>query len=367
MTTAGISIPTTPAQLTPDWLTRAWQRLGHDVVVASITSRPIGTGQTALSERCDIEYKKWDGKTPKSVVAKLPHPDPTSRATGHGIGAYAREYGFYQQIKPTVTVHTPSCWYADIDPANSDFVLLLEDMAPAHQGDQMQGCDIDTARRAVVEIAGLHAPRWGDSALFQHSFLAGVGAGFGDPSSVTVEQFAHFWQGFLERYRDRLAPGIVQVGEGLLKHFGNWARPYPGARCVTHGDFRLDNVLIGESAANARVCVVDWQTAGVGCGASDVSYFLGAGLLPETRRANERDLLKAYHEALLAGGIRDYRFDQLWRDYTWYSYSGLVMAVVASMVVAQTSRGDEMFMVMAHRHGQHALDLGAEQLIAAGR
>ena len=33
------------------------------------------------------------------------------------------------------------------------------------------------------------------------------------------------------------------------------------------------------------------------------------------------------------------------------------MAVVASMIVKQTPRGDEMFMAMANRHGVHAADL----------
>lgn len=365
MTSNDIPVPASAADITPEWLTRVWQHLGHDVVVEHVTSRAIGTGQTALSVRFDIDYGKWDGKAPRSVVAKLPHPDPTSRSAGHAQGVYAREYGFYTQIAPTLQVRIPRCFYAALNAANSDFVLLLEDMAPAHQGDQMQGCDVDTARRAVVEIAGLHAPRWGDASLLQHRFLSGVGEGMGDPSSVTPEQFAYFWEAFLARYRERLAPEVIDVGAGLLKHFGNWAHPYAGTRCVTHGDFRLDNVLISDNDPAARICVVDWQTAGLGCGASDVAYFLGAGLLPEARRASERDLLTAYHDALLVAGVKDYTFDQLWRDYIWYSYSGLIMAVVASIVVTQTARGDEMFMVMAHRHGQHALDLGAEKLIAA--
>jgi hypothetical protein len=33
------------------------------------------------------------------------------------------------------------------------------------------------------------------------------------------------------------------------------------------------------------------------------------------------------------------------------------MALAASMLVERTDRGDEMFMAMAHRHAQHALDL----------
>ena len=361
-----IPVASTPDAITADWLTRVLRQVGHDIEVASVTSQPIGTGQSAHSERFAVTYSQWDERAPRTFVAKFPHPDPTSRATGHVHGSYAREVGFYRHIAPTVNVRTPRCWYTDIDPSNSDFELLLEDLAPARQGDQMQGCDLQTARRAVLEIAGLHAPRWGDAALLQHSFLSGVNAGVSDSTAVAVALYEHFWQGFLQRYRERLAPAVLRAGEGLLAHYGAWARTYPGARCPTHGDYRLDNVLIDPDDAHGRIGVVDWQTAGVGCGTSDVAYFLGAGLLPAQRRANERDLLREYHDALLAGGVRDYSMDDAWRDYVWYSYAGYVMAVVASMLVVQTARGDDMFMVMAERHGQHAHDLGAELLISAG-
>lgn len=39
------------------------------------------------------------------------------------------------------------------------------------------------------------------------------------------------------------------------------------------------------------------------------------------------------------------------------------MAVAASMLVERTERGDAMFMVMAERHSQHALDVQATALL----
>ena len=356
-----IPIATTPAQITPDWLNRVLAEIGHDVDVGRVTTRSIGTGQSAHSERISIHYSRWDGTAPKSLVAKLPHPDPTSRATGHVHGSYARETNFYRFIAPTVKIHTPRCYYAAIDSANSDFVLLLEDLAPARQGDQMHGCSLAVAECAMREVAGLHAPRWGDPALLDHHFLAGATGQGG----VGRQLFEPFWAGFLARYRNRLTDELVRVGEGLLEHYDTYVRTYPGARCATHGDYRLDNVLITETAGVVRLAVVDWQTAGVGCGASDVAYFLGAGLLPDARRTHEKDLLHIYHDALAGYGVHNYSFEQLWHDYTWYSYAGYVMAVVASMLVVQTPRGDEMFMTMATRHGQHIIDLEAERLLAA--
>ena len=39
------------------------------------------------------------------------------------------------------------------------------------------------------------------------------------------------------------------------------------------------------------------------------------------------------------------------------------MAVVASMIVSQTERGDDMFMAMATRHLRHAIDLDAMAML----
>jgi hypothetical protein len=42
---------------------------------------------------------------------------------------------------------------------------------------------------------------------------------------------------------------------------------------------------------------------------------------------------------------------------------GYVMAVIASVLVGRTERGDAMFMAMANRHAAQALDLDATELL----
>jgi hypothetical protein len=39
------------------------------------------------------------------------------------------------------------------------------------------------------------------------------------------------------------------------------------------------------------------------------------------------------------------------------------MAIVASMIVVQTPRGDDMFMAMASRHAQQVIDLASESIL----
>ena len=96
---------------------------------------------------------------------------------------------------------------------------------------------------------------------------------------------------------------------------------------------------------------------------TDVGYFIGAGLLPEDRRPVEKDLVKTYYDSLMAYGISGYAFDDCWQDYRKSTFAGFPVTVVASMLVQQTPRGDEMFSIMADRHSRHALDLNAGEFL----
>ncbi len=355
---AEIPFITDPSEVTPAWLTSVLREAGFAVTVGDVESESVGTGQVARCERFFITFEISDARAPRTLVGKFPSPNPLSRSTGRS-GAYPREVSVYGHVLPTVRIRTPHVYWVDLDEASGDFVLLMEDMAPARQGDQLRGCSATVAEAAVEEAARLHAPRWGDPTLPRLDFLARPA-----DTATRVERYHGFWEGFLKRYASRLNEEILEVGRGLALRYGTYSRPYPGPRCVTHGDFRLDNMLIDETDG-VRLAVVDWQTAGIGCGMQDVAYFLGAGLLPDERRRDEEALVRRYHAALVDAGVGDYSFDQAWRDYHWYSYAGYVMAVTASMLVVQTDRGDEMFMTMARRHAQQAIDHGAEALLDA--
>jgi aminoglycoside phosphotransferase (APT) family kinase protein len=108
--------------------------------------------------------------------------------------------------------------------------------------------------------------------------------------------------------------------------------------------------------------VLDWQTPGIGHAVSDLSYFLGGSLLVEDRREHERALLERYRSGLADHGV-ELGDDECWTAYRRYAFAGLNMAIIASMLVGRTDRGDDMFMAMAERAGRHALDLDAEELL----
>lgn len=348
------SIADTPESLTASWLSEALSETLGGVEVASVERSPVGTGQMCDTYRLELAYSGRLG--PRSVVAKLPSADPTSRATALSLGSYENEVRFYQQLAPRLIVRTPRVYYADIDVETASFVLLLEDLSPARTGDQLAGCSSDDAERALAELVGLHAPLWDDPSLKELPWLHRDRSG---QQLFYLGLLPQLWDGFRERYSETLGPEVHEAGDQLFAKLSDYILGDTEPWTVVHGDYRLDNLLFDEQS----VTVLDWQTVTHGPALQDVAYFIGAGLLLDDRRAHEETLVRLYHDQLVAAGVNGYGWDRCWHDYRRGTWAGLIMAVAASMLVERTERGDQMFMVMAHRHARHALDLEAATAI----
>ncbi len=356
------TIPT-PESITSDWLTDRLRAAGHtSALVRDFTTTRVGTGQIGKCVRFALELASGDAATPRSLIGKFPSDDPTSRQTGVQLRNFIKEVSFYRELQSRLTISTPRCYYAAIEGEGPEFALLLEDLAPASQGDQLTGTTVEVARAAVLELVGLHAPSWCDASLRGIEWL-------GEPNEAAVEMIRGLYgatlPGFLERYGARLASDeaaiIARVADSTGPPFERLADPF----ALVHVDYRLDNLLIDTRTSPPRISVVDWQCVTVGSPLADVAYFLGAGLLPEDRRAAETEIVRAYHQAITAAGVERYPFERCWNDYRRGAFAGFVVTVIASMVVQRTERGDEMFTAMARRHSRHALDLGADELLGA--
>jgi aminoglycoside/choline kinase family phosphotransferase len=356
--------PRAPDEVTPAWLDDVLRGAGavRSAHVRDATATVVGTGQMGTSVRYALAYDGEDAAAPCSVVCKFASSDPTSRSTGVQLRTYEVEVAFYRDVARTVDIRIPRCHFGDIDLATGEFVLVLEDLAPCVQGDQLAGCTADEAALAMDELAKLHAPRWNDPALAGVEWLN---------RNATEESLAfsemllpQLLPTFLARYADRLEPRHVALAELLMGRIGRFLRERPGPRAVQHGDYRLDNMLFGTSDGGYPLAVVDWQTVVWGPPAFDAAYFLGAGLQVEDRRRHERALLRRYHEGLRARGVRDYGWGDLWLDYRRYAFGGFLMAIGASVMVVQTPRGDEMFLTMIRRHAAQIDDLDSSGLLA---
>lgn len=356
---------TEPAAVEPTWMTAALAGVAAPAtaVVTDVALRPIGAGKVGDSLRASLS---WDPPEagPASVVVKLPAADPASRNAGVVLGNYEREVRFYRHLADTLDVGAPRCHLAELDESTGMFVLVLADLAPAEVGDQLEGCDLADAEAAVVELVGLHAPRLGDPGLESHAAWLGPRLVGGGPEVAAI--YTAVAATFLERYAGAVDDVTVATVEALLARVGRWAEPTPGPVTVTHNDYRLDNILFGEGEQGRRAHVVDWQTVGLGPGIADVSYFLGAGLVPEQRRTHERELVATYLSAMAAAGVV-LDADETWHEYRRSCLAGLVMAVFASAVVGADPRSDAMFTTMAERHAHQAADLDALALLDGRR
>jgi Phosphotransferase enzyme family len=354
------TIADTPAALTAEWITSALRSSGRlaEGTVTGVDLSPVGTGQMCDSLRVTLRF---DGvvDTPSTMIAKLPAADETSRATARSLRSYENEVRFYQVLAPELPIRTPAVYYADIDVETASFVLLLEDMAPAEQGDQLRGCSLGMAKVAVDELVRLHAPRWGDPALAALDWLHRDRAA---QREFLLMLLPSAWAGFRDRYAAHLGPDVLTAGGALFGNLESYLGIDTKPWTVIHGDYRLDNLLFDLRPGGVPLTVVDWQTCAHGPALQDVAYFIGAAMPADARRDAETELVRDYHTGLVAAGVADYGWDRCWRDYRYGTWAGLIMAVAASMLVERTDRGDEMFLTMAARHSRHALDLDATDL-----
>ena len=337
-----------PSDLSVDWLTAA---IGA-ATVTDFDFERIGTGQMSECYRVTLTYA--DGEDgPESVVLKVAATDPSSRQTGLALGLYEREVRFYTDIAPNIDGLVAPCYRAGFDSDTGAFHLLLGDAGPATVGDEIRGATIEQAALALAELGRLHAPLLGDTAMAQAQWL-------NRESPMNQALMAQLYAGFIERYRDRIAPRHREVCERLVAGFDAYLAAEAASDRIhglVHGDYRLDNMLFGEAGADRPLTVVDWQTVTWGAAMTDVAYFLGCALRITDRREHYDALLRAYHDAL--GSDAPISLDDVRDGVRRASFFGVTMAIVSPMLVARTDRGDQMFMAMLERHCEHVLDTDA--------
>ncbi|WP_157963848.1 phosphotransferase [Actinocorallia populi] len=340
--------------LTADWLTEALAPRLAGVKVTGVEAAPVGTGQVSDTFRLTLAYDR-PADLPATLIAKVPALDPASRAAARAIRTYEIEAGFYTHLATGLAAAVPVCHFSAHEAENDDYTVLLEDLAPARPGDQLAGITVEEAAAAADELALLHAAGWDSPDLAALPWLNRHDTA---SAEFTAAMITGLYEGFRERYADRLSAEVLTLLEDFVPRLGAYLTPGSGPSTLVHGDFRADNLLFGRP----RPVILDWQTCAYGSPLSDLAYLLGSSLPVETRRAHERTLVRRYHAALTSSGV-PLGWDDCWTSYREHVFHGIAMAVGASMLVERTDRGDEMFCTMTTRHAHHALDLDSLSLL----
>jgi hypothetical protein len=342
-----------PSDIDASWLTSL---LGQ--TITSVSATPVGTGQVGATYRFGM--RSSDADIPASLIGKFMSDDPVSRATGIAQSSYWREVNFYQTLGAIRPLPIPRAKFAEIDPTTHQFALIMDDFPHHRSGNQLEPATLAEAVLAMEAAAKIHAAFWGDSGLEAHPWLNGSQAA----SVMDVDGlYTMLWPAFCERYKDRINDQVLEAGQAYEGRINAWIANRTGPRCLTHGDYRPDNMLFNESDAHNPIVIVDWQTAGVGNGATDIAYYLGTALSPDVRRAHEVVIVAHWVRGLIEAGVPVSDTTELWRIYQRDAFAGFLMGVIASMIVAQTDRGDAMFLEMCMRSAAMVLDHRSMDLI----
>lgn len=352
------TIPGSPTDVTAEWLTSVLSAPDTPVVVAEVDVSPIGTGQTGATYRVAARYAAANPALPDSFVVKLPAQEDAVRE--RVALSYRSEHAFYTEVADTLAVPLPHCYHCAIADDGAEFVLLLADMAPAEQGDQIRGCTIAEARLAVAAMAGLHGPRWCDPAWLSFSGTVmpqpdeATARGLGDITRLAA-------QTTIEKLGSRMDPADRTTVLDSAELVADWLLSCPDRLSLLHGDYRIDNLLF--DPARTRVTVVDWQTLAVGLPARDLAYFVATSLQPEDRAARERELTDLYQRALAGYGVSGYDAETCWQDYRLGMLQVPLITTLGFAFSAATDRGDDMMLAMMHRGSRAIRELGTLELI----
>ncbi|HEY9217216.1 MAG TPA: phosphotransferase [Phenylobacterium sp.] len=313
-----VAIPHAVEDIDAEWLRAS---VGRDDAAAfdnlvSVAAERLGEGVaiSASIHRLSLGYTPGARRGPANLVVKTPSAGPAVRAVAFGWSTYRREVLFYREVAATLDLRIPKTYVAEHDPQTGRFVLVMEDLSHATDGDQVAGLPLEHAKMALEEIAALHARWWNRPELraleatiqpFGQGLWAGSGA-----------RHAAAWPAFEAFVSARASPELLGVGERLGVALDRMmvdmaAEP----RTLCHGDFRADNLMFVPGEGPRRLITVDWQAPMQARGAFDVAMLMSMSVTTELRRAHQEDLLRGYYERLLAGGVQGYAYDEFFQDY----------------------------------------------------
>lgn len=242
---------------------------------------------------------------PRHLLVKASHAQASALSDA---GAEAR---FYRSLAPDLG--TPPLVRCLAVAEDDGGVLVLEDFRATHDNPPWP---LPPSRvqceRALDTLVRVHATWW-EAPTLGHD----VGQ-LHTAKSLTgmVGGIAAHLPAFLDALGDRITSEGRRVYERV---FGSSLKPWlrltdPRALTVVHGDAHAWNFLFPRDG-DGPALLIDWQTWHLDVGARDLAFLMALHWYPSRRRELEQQLLRYYHQGLVAQGVNDYGFDELLLDY----------------------------------------------------
>jgi hypothetical protein len=353
---AGRALPRTPEQLAnADTL----NSLFRECAPRSATPMPPVqmarlTGVDFESSNCtnfliDLEFDPAASQReslPRTVYAKLPCEEFTTRAFANAVGFWDTEVAFCKAIAPRVPIRVPQV-YA-VEKRGARFVLLLENLHEVAgtrlftNRDMAAGTTPERARMCLKTFAELHAAFWDLSVAEReailpirlHTYLAPGGPNRTRALNASAINPAHATApDIFTQKHVAICRMAIEKWDALMEAW------YGGPLTLIHGDSHLANCFEYPSPDGPRMGLLDFQGIQWCKGIRDAQYFLINSLAPEILEVHEDDLIDEYIGALAEYGVTLGREDAF-EQYRAYSFQTLMVAVVSIGLGSLTERDE---------------------------
>jgi aminoglycoside phosphotransferase (APT) family kinase protein len=266
-------------------------------------------------------------------------------ASAHQID---REYRIQQALRGTDVPVVPLRLYC-ADPGLIGTEFYIMDFLPGRVFGDVLMPDLTPAARGAVQrelfttIGRLHRLDYAACGL----------AGFGRPTGYAARQLAR-WRGQYEAAQTEDVPAMTKLMAWLSAHV-----PEGDESAISHGDFRLGNMMVHPSAPRI-IAVLDWELATLGHPLADLAYCCMPFHLPRIEGplqgyggldlaahglANEDDMLALYCRVTGRSEIVDWKF---FLGFAMFRSAAIVEGVYARALAgnAADARGIAMHSVM---------------------
>jgi hypothetical protein len=282
--------------------------------------------------RCHLHYRPPHPSTlPETMICKVYGPEWYQRG---GV----QDLMFYRRIAPALQSPIAPTLYGMIDDPDAQFaMLLIEDLAPDYH--QVELPLADAQLEAIVDtLADLHAQWWDaplldSEALLQPEDTVMRMAQALPPEGLRVNMEAA--RQAASHFRTQFASELTGEESALLTLLEEqWAAAFRDRLArhrdltLLHGDFHLlGNVFMAKASSTVSpIKVIDWGQAKRGLGPHDLMYALLSVEVPD-RRSRDLELLRRYHQRLLARGSRGYAWEQCLWDYRFSLLTNVFQSV----------------------------------------
>ncbi|KAJ4360322.1 uncharacterized protein N0V89_000883 [Didymosphaeria variabile] len=284
-----LELPMLPADVSAEWLSKVLERKVKTVAL----DRTIPGTATKVFVTVTYEDDKPPKEAPTRLCVKGGFDPNLLKMMPWIVMIYQRECDFYNHIALTLdNMELPKCWWAGHN--STQGIVAMDDLSAqgCDYGNPVEAWPVSRVIAGAEQLAALHAKTWHVQAS-DYPWLTS------DYDQVILTLMNTYDAVVKGPDRPKIHDHLKDQGRvtSVLKR--HYASRNPRFRCLLHGDSHSGNTYLVNDAPR----FLDWQMIHIGSAFHDLSYFVGAALTIEDRRAKEWDIVEHYLRTLEKFGV----------------------------------------------------------------